>query len=77
MKPVRIIRSFADLAAAVAAVRAESGVVDPKPMTPDEVQQAARAFVAYRRNAASGPAPSPNDVPLVLSATRERRAADQ
>jgi hypothetical protein len=49
MKPARIIRICADLAAVVATVRAESKVADPPPMTPTEVQDQARAFVEYRR----------------------------
>jgi hypothetical protein len=66
MKPVRIIQSFADLAAVLREVAAETPPTRPPPMTPGQVEDAARAFVKYRRNLASEPAPSspPNGVPF-------------
>jgi hypothetical protein len=59
MKPVRVVKTFADLAAVLREVASDSAPTRPPPMTPGQVGDAARAFVAYRRNAASGSAPSP------------------
>jgi hypothetical protein len=51
MRPVRVIKSFADLRAAIAEVAAETPSIAQPPMTPTEVQHAARAFAEYRRTA--------------------------
>jgi hypothetical protein len=55
MNPVRIIKNFADLAGVLREVAAATPPAAYPPMTPKQVEDAARAFVAYRR---SGPAPS-------------------
>ena len=57
MRPARIIKSFADLAAAVHEVRAETPSSANPPMSRAEVRDSAARFLAYRRNVASEPAP--------------------
>ena len=51
MKDGRIIRSFSDLRAAIAAVASETPPVPELPMTSEAVEAAARAFVAHRHKA--------------------------
>ena len=49
MRPVRIIKTFADLRAAIAEVASEDAPTRPPPMSPEAVEAAARAFVHHRR----------------------------
>jgi hypothetical protein len=62
MKPTRIIKTFADLRAAIAEVAAETPSVAAPPMTPAEVRDSAERFIAHRHATQSG-AP-PNVVPF-------------